>query len=179
LDEPVSEPSDGRVVVTELTKVSGGRVRAVNQQSFTVEPGSVTGFLGPNGSGKTTTLPMLLGLVHPTLGRSTGSGVPYSQLVRPLTVVGAALEALSYHPARSGRNHAAEGRTVLVSSHLLNEVQEFADRVMILDRGRLIRSGATAELTASTDTVIVPHRRVSNWPMPSPGRACPGESTRT
>jgi ABC-type multidrug transport system ATPase subunit len=179
LDEPVSEPSDGRVVVTELTKVSGGRVRAVNQQSFTVEPGSVTGFLGPNGSGKTTTLPMLLGLVHPTLGRSTGSGVPYSQLVRPLTVVGAALEASSYHPARSGRNHAAEGRTVLVSSHLLNEVQEFADRVMILDRGRLTRSGAIAELTASTDTVVVPHRRVSNWPMPSPGRACPGESTRT
>jgi ABC-2 type transport system ATP-binding protein len=215
LDEPVSEPpSDGRVVVTELSKVFGSRVRAVDQLSFTVEPGSVTGFLGPNGAGKTTTL-------HPTSGRSTVSGVPYGQLVRPLTVVGAALEASSYRPARSGRNHlrvmcaaaglhdaakrkvrtysmgmrqrlglaatlignprilvldepangldpegivwlrgffrqlAADGRTVLVSSRLLNEVQEFADRVVILDRGRLIRSGAIAERTAGTDTVVV------------------------
>jgi ABC-type multidrug transport system ATPase subunit len=164
--------------VDHLRKTFGTLI-AVDDVSFTVAPGTLVGLLGPNGAGKTTTLPMLLGLVHSTLGRSTGSGVPYSQLVRPLTVVGAALEASSYHPARSGRNHAVEGRTVLVSSHLLNKVQELADRVMILDRGRLTRSGAIAELTASTDTVVVPHRRVSNWPMPSPGRACPGESTRT
>jgi ABC-2 type transport system ATP-binding protein len=44
---------------------------------------------------------------------------------------------------------------VLVSSHQLNEVQEFADRVVILDHGRLIRSGSIAELTAGTDTVVV------------------------
>jgi ABC-2 type transport system ATP-binding protein len=54
---------------------------------------------------------------------------------------------------------AGEGRTVLVSSHLLNEVQEFADRVVILNRGQLVRQGSIAELTAGADTVVVrsPH----------------------
>jgi len=53
------------------------------------------------------------------------------------------------------RHLAGEGRTVLVSSHLLNEVQEFADRVVILNRGQLVRQGSIAELTAGTDTVVV------------------------
>lgn len=52
------------------------------------------------------------------------------------------------------RHLAAEGRTVLVSSHQLNEVQEIADRVVILDRGRLVRAGSIAELTAGTDVVV-------------------------
>jgi ABC-2 type transport system ATP-binding protein len=237
MDGPPSDavPEFGRIVSTALTKVFGGRIRAVDHLSFAVEPGSVTGFLGPNGAGKTTTLRMLLGLVKPTSGSSTINGVPYHQLDKPLTVVGAALESSSFHPARSGRNHlrvmcaaaglpdqradevldlvglrdagkrkvrtysmgmrqrlalaaalignphvlmldepangldpegivwlrtffrhlAAQGRTVLVSSHQLNEVQEFADRVVILDHGRLIRSGSIAELTAGTDTVVV------------------------
>jgi ABC-2 type transport system ATP-binding protein len=57
------------------------------------------------------------------------------------------------------RHLAGEGRTVLVSSHQLNEVQEVADRVVILDRGRLVRSGSIAELTAGSDSVVVrsPH----------------------
>jgi ABC-2 type transport system ATP-binding protein len=237
MDGPPSDaaPEFGRIVSTALTKVFGGRIRAVDHLSFAVEPGSVTGFLGPNGAGKTTTLRMLLGLVKPTSGSSTINGVPYHRLDKPLTVVGAALESSSFHPARSGRNHlrvmcaaaglpdqradevldlvglrdagkrkvrtysmgmrqrlalaaalignphvlmldepangldpegivwlrtffrhlAAQGRTVLVSSHQLNEVQEFADRVVILDHGRLIRSGSIAELTAGTDTVVV------------------------
>jgi len=96
---------DGRIVVNELTKVFSGNVRAVDRLSFTVEPGSVTGFLGPNGAGKTTTLRMILGLIHPTGGNSTIGGVPYRQLPNPVTIVGAALEASSFHPARSGRNH--------------------------------------------------------------------------
>ena len=50
---------------------------------------------------------------------------------------------------------AGEGRTVLVSSHQLNEVQEVADRVIILDRGRLVRAGSIAELTAGSDSVVV------------------------
>jgi ABC-2 type transport system ATP-binding protein len=229
-----SYPAEGRIEVRELTKVFGP-TRAVDNLSFTVEPGSVTGFLGPNGAGKTTTLRMILGLVRPTSGSSTVSGLPYSQLPHPLRTVGAALEAASFHPARTARNHlrimtaaaglpdaradevlamvglgadgkrkvrgyslgmrqrlglaatllgdprvlildepangldpegirwlrgffrhlAGQGRTVLVSSHQLNEVQEVADRVVILDRGRLIRSGSIQELTAGSDSVVV------------------------
>jgi ABC-2 type transport system ATP-binding protein len=53
------------------------------------------------------------------------------------------------------RHLADEGRTVLISSHQLNEVQEVADRVVILDRGRLVRAGSIEELTAGTDSVVV------------------------
>jgi ABC-2 type transport system ATP-binding protein len=53
------------------------------------------------------------------------------------------------------RHLADQGRTVLVSSHQLNEVQEIADRVVILNHGRLVQSGSIAELTAGSDSVIV------------------------
>jgi ABC-2 type transport system ATP-binding protein len=53
------------------------------------------------------------------------------------------------------RHLADQGRTVLVSSHQLNEVEEVADRVVILNRGRLVRSGSIAELTAGSDSVVV------------------------
>jgi ABC-2 type transport system ATP-binding protein len=238
----LAQPDSSRIVVDGLSKVFAKGVRAVDQLSFTVEPGSVTGFLGPNGAGKTTTLRMLLGLVHPTSGTATIGGQTYRDIPNPLTRVGASLEASSFHPARSGRNHlrvlcaaaglpderadavlaqvglgdagrrkvrgyslgmrqrlglasaligdpsvlildepangldpdgirwlrgffrhlASEGRSVLVSSHQLNEVQEVADRVVILDRGRLIRSGSIAELTAGTDMVRV------HTPNPAP-----------
>ena len=53
------------------------------------------------------------------------------------------------------RTLAQQGRTVLVSSHQLNEVQEVADRVVILNHGRLVTSGSIAELTVGTDRVLV------------------------
>ncbi|MCW2496894.1 ATP-binding cassette domain-containing protein [Jatrophihabitans sp.] len=231
-----------RIVVNGLSKDFGRGIKAVDQLSFTVEPGSVTGFLGPNGAGKTTTLRMLLGLVNPSAGTATIGGQAYRDITNPLTRVGASLEASSYHPARTGLNHlrilcaaaglpdsradaviaqvglgdaakrkvrgyslgmrqrlglaaaligdpgvlildepangldpdgirwlrgffrhlAAEGRSVLVSSHQLNEIQEVADRVVILDRGRLVRSGSIDELTAGTDVVRV------HTPTPQP-----------
>jgi ABC-2 type transport system ATP-binding protein len=225
----------GRIVVAGLSK-SFGTVRAVDDLSFTVEPGSVTGFLGPNGAGKTTTLRMLLGLVTPTSGTATIGGVPYDRIPHPMRTVGAVLEASSFHPGRTARNHlrvyaaasgipdrradevlaqvgltdaakrkvrafslgmrqrlglafallgnpqvllldepangldpegirwlrgfqralADEGRTVLVSSHLLTEVQQSADRVVILSQGRLVREGSMDELERGAgETVVV------------------------
>ncbi|SDR75970.1 ABC transporter ATP-binding protein [Microterricola viridarii] len=218
-----------------------GAVNAVNDLSFTVEPGRVTGFLGPNGAGKTTSLRMLLGLVRPTSGTATFGGVPYRQLPNPLTAVGAALEAASFHPGRTARNHlgvyaaaagldktradivldkvglseyadrrvggyslgmrqrlglagtllgdpgvlvldepingldpegikwirlflrelAAEGRTVLVSSHLLSEVQQSVDDVVIIAKGQLVHRGPLSSL----DTEATPHVIV-NSPTP-------------
>ena len=224
----------GRIVVAGLSKTFG-TVRAVDNLSFTVEPGSVTGFLGPNGAGKTTTLRMLLGLVTPTSGTATIGGVPYDRIPHPMQAVGAVLEASSFHPGRTARNHlrvyaaasgipdrradevlaqvglseaanrkartyslgmrqrlglafallgnprvllldepangldpegirwlrgfqralADEGRTVLVSSHLLTEVQQSADRVVILSQGRLVREGSVVELERGAGVTVV------------------------
>ncbi len=90
--------------VRDLTKRYGSTT-AVENLTFAVPPGRITGFLGPNGAGKTTTLRALLGLVAPTAGEALVTGVPYRQLADPLRTVGAVLEASSYHPSRSGRNH--------------------------------------------------------------------------
>jgi ABC-2 type transport system ATP-binding protein len=223
----MGEP-DGRIVVDHLTK-HFKKVRAVDDLSFTVEPGTVTGFLGPNGAGKTTTLRMLLGLVTPTAGTATIGGKRYEELENPFTTVGAALEASSFHRGRTGRNHlrvlcaaaglpdrradevlelvgmtaaakrkvrgyslgmkqrlglaatmlgdpsvlildepangldpegirwlrgflrglADNGRTVLVSSHLLAEVAQTADDVVIIAAGRSVRQGKVTDLTAA------------------------------
>ena len=87
-----------------LTKTYDG-LRAVDDLSFTVQPGRVTGFLGPNGAGKTTTLRMLLGLVTPTSGLATIGGLKYVDLTYPTRTVGAVLEASSAHRGRTGLNH--------------------------------------------------------------------------
>src|SRR3954447_22607287 len=91
------------ISIQNLTK-DFGPVRAVDDLSFDIDEGKVVGFLGPNGSGKTTTLRSLVGLVTPTSGSATINGVPYAQLSDPLTQVGVMLEAAS-HPARTARNH--------------------------------------------------------------------------
>ena len=90
--------------VRGLTKRFGSTT-AVDDLSFSVEPGRITGFLGPNGAGKTTTLRTLLGLIRPSSGEALVTGVPYRKLGDPIRTVGAVLEASSYHPGRSGRNH--------------------------------------------------------------------------
>src|SRR3954471_19333449 len=87
-----------------LTKHYGSTV-AVDNLSFTVQPGSVTGFLGPNGAGKSTTMRMILGLDNPTSGTALIGGQPYVKLSKPLTQVGALLDANWIHPNRSARAH--------------------------------------------------------------------------
>ena len=87
-----------------LTKRYGPKT-AVNDITFTVEPGRVTGFLGPNGAGKSTTMRMIMGLDRPTAGSVTVNGKPYAKHHSPLTEVGALLEAKAVHTGRSARNH--------------------------------------------------------------------------
>src|ERR1700722_10059535 len=205
--------SQGRIEVRGLTKEYRG-VRAVDDLSFTVEPGRVTGFLGPNGAGKTTTLRMLLDLVEPTAGTATIGGVRYADLDQPIRRVGAILEAGAAHKDRTGRDHlrivcqsagiplaradevlelvglgvaanrtfrgyslgmrqrlgvaaallgdphvlildepahrlAAQGRTVLVSSHLLGEMAQLADDLVIVAAGRLAAQGTVASVISS------------------------------
>jgi ABC-2 type transport system ATP-binding protein len=92
------------VQVSSLTK-RYRTVAAVEDLSFTLDPGTVTGFVGPNGAGKTTTLRVLLGLAEPTSGEALVFGHRYRDLDLPVRRVGAVLESGDFHPARSGRNH--------------------------------------------------------------------------
>jgi ABC-2 type transport system ATP-binding protein len=210
-----------------LTKRFGDKV-AVDNLSFSVQPGRVTGFLGPNGAGKSTTMRLILGLDRPNGGTATINGVPYARLPQPLLTVGALLEAKSVHTGRSARNHllflaqtqglparrvdavlelvglrevagkraggfslgmsqrlgvaaamlgdpevllldepvngldpegvlwirtlmkqlAGEGRTILVSSHLMNEMAVTADHLIVIGRGRLLADASTDEVIA-------------------------------
>ncbi len=229
----MTDDGSGRIVVSGLTKTYG-QLHAVDDLSFTVEPGSITGFLGPNGAGKSTSLRMVLGLSEPTKGTATINSVPYRNLNAPIKSVGAVLDT-TFHPARSGRNHlrvyaaaagiddkradevlelvgltkaarrkaggyslgmrqrlglatallgdpkvlvldepangldpegiqwlrrflrhlASEGRTILISSHLLQEVEQTVDRVVIIAKGKLVRAGTIAELAGSLEKVAL------------------------
>ncbi len=87
-----------------LTKHYGSTL-AVDDLSFTLQPGIVTGFLGPNGSGKSTTMRMILDLDHPDRGQVRIAGKPYGKLRWPLREISGLLEAKSVHPGRSAYNH--------------------------------------------------------------------------
>jgi ABC-2 type transport system ATP-binding protein len=92
------------IEVRGLTKTFG-RVTAVRDVSFTAHAGMVTGLLGPNGSGKTTTLRIALGLVRATAGDALIGGQRYADLDRPRRTVGAMLESTGFHPGRRARDH--------------------------------------------------------------------------
>ena len=224
------------IEVRNLSKRYGDKL-AVDDLSFTVRPGTVTGFLGPNGAGKSTTMRLILGLDRPSGGSATIDGTRYADLAQPLCVVGALLEAGAVHPGRSAHNHllflaqtqalperrvdqvldmvglhdvaddrvgefslgmrqrlgiaaallgdprvlildepvngldpdgifwfrnlmkylAGEGRTVLVSSHLMTEMALTADNLVVIGRGRLIAESSTEEFISrnSEQTVTV------------------------
>lgn len=86
-----------------LTKTFGS-VTALDQLTAEVAAGRITAFLGANGSGKTTSMRLLLGLDAPSAGRATVGGRAYSALARPTRVVGAVVDQ-GFHPSRSGRRH--------------------------------------------------------------------------
>ena len=92
------------IVAEHLTKRFADKT-AVDDVSFTVQPGKVTGFLGPNGAGKSTTMRMIVGLDRPTSGRTTVAGQEYRALRAPITEVGVLLDAKAVHGGRSALNH--------------------------------------------------------------------------
>jgi ABC-2 type transport system ATP-binding protein len=104
MDETGRTEERHMIEVSGITKRYGGTV-AVDDLSFTVQPGQVTGFLGPNGSGKSTTMRMIMGLDRPDAGQATVNGVTFGHLGWPLREVGALLEAKAIHPGRSAQNH--------------------------------------------------------------------------
>src|SRR5919206_177434 len=154
------------VVETEgLSKRFGDRV-AVDHVGLPIPAGSAFGYLGPNGAGKTTLIRMLLGLTRATSGsmRLLGHPMP-AERAAALARVGAIVEEPRSHPFLTGRENleiaaaaralAAEGRTVVLSSHLLDEVEKTCDAIAIVDRGRVVVQGSIDELTDGAKTVLV------------------------
>jgi ABC-2 type transport system ATP-binding protein len=214
-----------------------GETLALDGMSFSVQPGRVTGFIGPNGAGKSTAMRVILGLDAPDEGTALVGGQPYRTLRRPLTKVGALLDADALQPSRSGRNHllwmaksqrisatrvdevidmvgltraakrkaggyslgmrqrlgiaaamigdppilmmdepfngidpegiiwmrgflrslANEGRAILISSHLMSELEDVVDQVVVVGRGKVLADATIQDLVAkaSHDTVNV------------------------
>ncbi|MFE7795019.1 ABC transporter ATP-binding protein [Streptomyces sp. NPDC057460] len=212
----------------QLTKRYGDKT-VVDRLSFSLKPGTVTGFLGPNGAGKSTTMRMIVGLDTPTSGSVTVNGKRYAQLPAPLHEIGALIDAKAVHPGRTARGHlrilaathgisgkrveevlhlvglegvadkragkfslgmgqrlgiaaallgnpavvmldepvngldpegvlwvrhllqrlAREGRTVLVSSHLMSEMAVTAERLVVIGRGRLLADSSMDEFVRS------------------------------
>ncbi|MDT3442341.1 MULTISPECIES: ABC transporter ATP-binding protein [unclassified Pseudofrankia] len=87
-----------------LTKRYGSKT-AVDDLTFSVQPGVVTGFLGPNGAGKSTTMRVAIGLDRPTKGKITVNGRAYRDFSAPLCEVGVLLEAKAVHTGRSAYKH--------------------------------------------------------------------------
>ncbi len=216
------------VTVTGLRK-RFGPTQALDDMTFTVRPGVVTGFVGPNGAGKSTTMRIVVGLDRPDEGSALVGGVAYTSMKRPLTHVGALLDASALQPSRTARNHllwlaqsqglgarrvdevlgqvglataarrraggyslgmrqrlglaaallgdppvllfdepfngldpegiawirgllrslAAGGRAVLVSSHLMSELQDVAGHLIVAGRGRVVADRAVDDLIAA------------------------------
>ena len=120
------------ISVRDLSKKYGERM-AVSHINFDVPLGTVCGFVGPNGSGKTTTIRMLLGLISPTGGTGTVLGQSISHPERYLPQVGAMIEGPAFYPALSG----AENLKVLASlgGFPQNRVNELLEKVGLADRG--------------------------------------------
>src|ERR1700755_378068 len=114
------------ILVDQLTK-RYGRYTAVDSISFCVRPGTVTGFLGPHGAGKSTTRRMLVGLTPPSSGSCTVLGVPYAHLRNPGRHVGVLLDASAQHPGRTGREVLSLGGMTIGLPR--SRVDEMLDRV--------------------------------------------------
>lgn len=230
-----------------------GDFTAINNVSFTAEPGRVTGFLGPNGAGKSTTMRVLTGLTPATSGTATVLGKPFKELVNPGRHVGVLLDASAQHNGRTGRevlmisaktmglpakrvdhmmdvvgltqkegkrrlgnyslgmrqrlglanalmgdprvlildepangldpagirwmrsllgSYADQGGTVLLSSHLLNEIERIADDILVIGNGEIVARGTKEELLRPNGTVVkTPNSDVLTEALTSAGLA--------
>ncbi len=158
-----------RLATKGLTKRFPGGQVAVDDLDLAVPAGAVYGFLGPNGSGKTTTIRMLLGLVAPTAGRSWLLGEPMPKAAASvLPRVGALVEGPAFHPYLSGRDNLrradAADRTVdpATSSRRVGEALErvglaaaATKRYRVYSLGMRQRLGLAAALLRPRDLLVL------------------------
>ena len=222
------------ITVDSVTRAYGD-FTAVDDVSFTAQPGRVTGFLGPNGAGKSTTMRIIVGLTAATSGSATVTGRRYVDLPNPGLEVGVLLDASAQHAGRTGREiltiaqrfmglprgrveemldvvsltpqeasrrvrdyslgmrqrlgiataligepevlildepangldpagirwmrgllreYADRGGTVLLSSHLLHEIEVIADDLVVIGNGRIVAQGAKSDLLRSAGSML-------------------------
>ena len=238
--EATRDASQATIEVSDLHKRFGDTV-ALDGLSFSVHPGSITGFVGPNGAGKSTTMRAILGLDAVDAGTALIGGQRYETLREPLRHVGSLLDASALQPSRTGRNHllwlahsqglsagrvdevieqtglqraarrkaggyslgmrqrlgvaaallgdpavlildepfngldpegivwmrgmllslAAEGRSILLSSHLMSELEGTASHLVVIGRGRIVADTSVAELIATASAGRVTLRTTS------------------
>lgn len=105
---PVRPPADAAAIATSALTKKFGDVAAVDAVDLVVPAGSVYGFLGPNGSGKTTTIRMLLGLVQPSAGHHELLGADFARYgAKSMERVGSLVEGPAFHPYLTGRANLA------------------------------------------------------------------------
>ena len=222
------------ITIDSVTRMYGD-FTAVDDVSFTAQPGRVTGFLGPNGAGKSTTMRIIVGLTTATSGHATVTGRRYVDLPNPGLQVGVLLDASAQHAGRTGReiltiaqrfmglprsrvaemlelvsltpqeasrrvrdyslgmrqrlgiataligepevlildepangldpagirwmrgllrDYADRGGTVLLSSHLLHEIEVIADDLVVIGNGRIVAQGAKSDLLRSAGSIL-------------------------
>lgn len=153
---------DRVIKIENLSKRYGPKL-AVDDISFTVQPGIVTGFLGPNGAGKSTTMRMIVGLDRPTTGSAIVNGKRYADHRDPLRQVGALLEAKAVHTGRSAYHHLlALAATHSIPTSRVHEVIEMTGlekvagkRVGGFSLGMGQRLGIAAALLGDPQTLIL------------------------
>ena len=223
------------MITVEAVTKRYGPFTAVDDVTFTAEPGRVTGFLGPNGAGKSTTMRVVVGLTPPSTGTAHVLGRRFTDLPNPGLEVGVLLDASAQHAGRTGREvltlaqklmglprgrvdemldlvsltddeaarrvgdyslgmrqrlgiahallgepevlildepangldpagirwmrgllrgYADRGATVLLSSHLLHEIEVVADDLVVIGNGRIAAAGTKADLLATAGTQV-------------------------
>ncbi|WP_132124960.1 ATP-binding cassette domain-containing protein [Actinocrispum wychmicini] len=154
------------IEASRLTKRYGEKT-AVSDLTFTVRPGTVTGFLGPNGAGKSTTMRLILGLDAPNEGSVTVNGKPYAKHAAPLHEVGAVLEARAIHTGRSARNHLLGlATTTGISAKRVDEVLDLVGLTEVANkRTRGFSLGMWQRLGIATALLGDPHTLVLDEPV--------------
>ena len=124
--------SNRALVVKDLSKKYGER-SALSHANFEVPLGTICGFVGPNGSGKTTTIRMLLALISPTGGSGEVLDIPISEPERYLSYVGAMIEGPAFYPALTGYQNLKV--LAKIGGYSLDSIPSLLDLVGLGDRG--------------------------------------------
>ncbi|MFM8191335.1 MAG: ABC transporter ATP-binding protein [Candidatus Nanopelagicus sp.] len=118
--------------VADLSKKYGDRM-ALSHANFEVPMGSICGFVGPNGSGKTTTIRMLLGLITPSTGSGHVLGESITNPEKYLPKVGAMIEGPAFYPALTGKQNLAV--LAKLGGFSTDQIQKLLELVDLGDRG--------------------------------------------